>query len=222
MTASKTPALGLMNPVGSDPFLTSDFAQTFQAIDAAPGIAVVPNQASRPTGWTSNQHGRRVWQADQNIEWVWNQPSSGSPGAWLRTFAKGVLANATVGGFLGTSNTNYATGPTIVSIPNVIIPGGRPIRVTYWYDWLANDYGQSVITYWENGVQIYDNFHDGRLFSDNFPEPHVNSHRFYRNIAPSSQVTMSFSITLSARNDTPPRGGGNSLIAATWLEIEEV
>lgn len=222
MTASKTPALGLMNPVGSDPFLTSDFAQTFQAIDAAPGIVTVANQSARPTGWNSNQHGRRVWQADQNIEWVWVQPSSSSPGSWQRTFAKGVLANAQVGGFLGTSNTNYATGPTIVSIPSVIIPGGRPIRVTYWYDWLANDYGQSVITYWENGVQTYDNFHDGRLFGDNFPEPHVNSHRFYRNPAPSSQVTMSFSITLSARNDTPPHGGGNSLIAATWLEIEEV
>jgi hypothetical protein len=211
-----------MNPVGSDPFLTSDFAQTFQAIDAAPGIAVVPNQASRPTGWNSNQHGRRVWQADQNIEWVWNQPSSGSPGSWLRTFAKGVLATANVSGFLGTSNTNYATGPTIVSISNVVIPGGRPIKVRYWFDWVANENGQSVITYWENGVQIYDTFHDGRLFTDNFPEPHAGGYQFSRNPAPSSQITMSFAITLSARNDVPPHGGGNSLIAATWLEVEEV
>jgi hypothetical protein len=222
MTASKTPVLGLMNPVGSDPFLTSDFADTFGRIDAAPGIAVVANQSARPTGWNSNQHGRRVWQADQNIEWVWNQPSSGSPGSWLRTFAKGVLANANMGSFLSTTNTNYATGITIVSLPTIVIPGGRPIRVSYWYDWVANDYGQSVISYWENGVQIYDNFHDGRLFIDNFPEPHVNSHRFYRNPAPSSQITMSFSITLAARNDAPPRGGGISTIAATWLQVEEV
>jgi hypothetical protein len=222
MTASKTPNLGLMNPVGSDPFLTSDFSDTFGRIDAAPGIAVVANQSARPTGWTSNQHGRHVWQADQNIEWVWNQPSSSSPGAWQRTFAKGQLAIASVGSFLSTSNTNYATGPTIISISNLIIPGGRPIRISYWYDWLANDYGQSVISYWENGVDIYDNFHDGRSFRDNFPEPHVNSHRFSRNPAPSAQITMSFSITLSARNDVVPYGGGTSTIAGTWLEVEEI
>lgn len=63
---SPTPRLGLIVPVGSDPFHTSDFVNNWEAVEANPGIAVV---ASLPaSGWV----GQNVYnQADKQVH-VWD------------------------------------------------------------------------------------------------------------------------------------------------------
>src|ERR1043165_2837902 len=91
MTASKTPNLQLMLPVNSDPFDPLDFSDTFSKLDLHPGVRVIPNQAARPSGLGAANHGRMFWQADQNIMWIWTQPSPVVAGYWDRQGTKGWL-----------------------------------------------------------------------------------------------------------------------------------
>jgi hypothetical protein len=138
MTASKTPNLALMSPVLSDPFSPDDFADTFSKLDLAPGITVILNQASRPTGLGAAQHGRMYWQADQNIVWVWVQPSSMVAGAWSRVGTKGWLGGAANAAQVNTTAISVNTAPTIVNV-NTLIPGGRPVLVLYRWTFIGND-----------------------------------------------------------------------------------
>lgn len=137
MTASKTPNLGLMNPVGSDPFVTADFADTTQKIDKVPGVQVVPNEASRPTGFSAAQHGRQVWQADLNVMWVWYQPSTSISGVWKRVGCLGHIASANNPAWVNTTQVNWSSAPTVVSA-NVMIPGGRHCMIVYTWQALQN------------------------------------------------------------------------------------
>lgn len=216
MTASKTPNLGLMNPVGADSFQTSDFADTFQKLDQVPGILTVANQAGRPTSWTASQHGRRVWQADQNIEWVWHQPSSGTAGIWKRTFARGLLAQVVVGTTISTSNTNYSTGATLASLNNVVIPGGRPYKIVVRAEWVANDANMSIISTFENNGMLAWVHFGGSHFDGGRGMPGPAYFEFSRP-APSVQTTMNFRTTLNSHNGF----GGTTICWAPSLEIVE-
>ena len=106
MTASKTPRLGLMRPVGSDPFLTDDFKESFDKLDTMPGTLPVPNAASRPTGWGPAQHGNKILQTDVGVEWFWDQPSSSTPGKWTRIASKGSLGSFQNSGSVSTIVTS--------------------------------------------------------------------------------------------------------------------
>lgn len=217
MTASKTPNLGLMSPVGSDPFVTQDFADTMAILDLNPGIRTVANQASRPTGWTAAQHGRRVYQADQQIEWVWHMPSSGTPGVWKRTYPKGLLANVVNYSTIGTSNTNYGAGPTLVEANNVIIPGGRPYRYTFRCDWAACSGGNmSIISIHQDGAMLSWFHVAGGTFDGGRGMPSMHEFSFSL-AAPANQLTTSFRLTLSAHSSF----GGNALVWAPSIEIVE-
>lgn len=216
MTASKTPNLGLMNPVGTDSFAVADFSDTMAILDQNPGRRVVPNQASRPTGWGVNQHGRSVLQADQQIEWVWYQPASNVPGVWKRTFARGQLAYSTNWGQISTSNTDYGNGPVLVQINNVIVPGGRPYRINFRAEWISSTAGMSVVSVFENNSQLGYVHFDGWGFDGGRGMPGARSHSYGRP-APASQTTISFKMTLAAHSSFK----GTSSVWAPSLEIEE-
>lgn len=216
MTASKTPNLGLMSPVGADPFVTADFADTMAILDLNPGIRTVANQASRPAGWTTAQHGRRVYQADQQIEWAWHMPDGGTPGVWKRTYPKGLLTNVVNYTTITTTNTNYGTGPTLVETGSIVIPGGRPFRVTLRAEWVGNTNNLAVISAHQDGT-LFSWLHfssgsfdggraqpDAREFSYSFP-------------APASQISTSFKTTLSSYTAT----GGTAFCFAPSLEVVE-
>jgi hypothetical protein len=215
MTASKTPNMGLLYPTGTDPFLTSDFADTMAILDQHPGTLTVPNQAGRPNTWGVNQHGRRVMQADQQIEWMWYQPSAPTPGVWKRTYAKGMLATSQTGGTVSTSNQNYNSPATLVQLTNVLIPGGRPYKIKFWAEWWQNTAGVSIATVFENGTMLSFYHVTGRTFGQH-PYPGVHGLEIARP-APASQVTITFKLGLSSHTGF----GGSCLVFGPALEVEE-
>lgn len=151
MTASKTANLGLMNPVGADPFTTADFADSFTKLDAVPGTLVVPNEASRPSGWSASQHGRMVWQADLNVLWTWYQPSSGSSGVWKRVSNVGWLGGASNPSTINTTAVSWSSAPTICSA-SIMVPGGRRCMIVLTWQLLQNDHsGQCRLIAVTNG-----------------------------------------------------------------------
>lgn len=217
MTASKTPNLGLLNPVASDPFQTTDFANTMGIIDQNPGIMTVPNQASRPTGYTSAQHGRRVWQTDQNIEWTWAQPSSGSPGFWQRVGPRGSIASSWSGAQISTSTTNRATGVTVGEFKGLVIPGGRPLKVGWMADWIGNSAGVCMFSFWENNVRVTDIHHTGFTFSAGQTIPHAQGFFLYR-FPGGNQQSIDYRLTMAAHE----AWGGTSSCWGVTFYVEEV
>lgn len=216
MTASKTANLGLMSPVGADPFVTADFADTMAILDLNPGIRTVANAASRPTGWTAAQHGRRVYQTDQQIEWVWHMPDGGTPGVWKRTYPKGLLASVANYSTISTTNTNYGAGPTLVEALNVVLPGGRPVRYSFRCEWLANSNNMSIISVHQDGSMISWLHFGGSTFDGGRGMP--SAHEFSFSLAaPASQQTSSFKLTLSSHNGF----GGNTICWGPSIEIVE-
>lgn len=203
MTASKTPRLGLMNPVGSDAFITADFSQTFGVLDANPGVPVVANAASRPTSYTTAQHGSMVFQADQGIIWSWNQPTSGSVGAWQRVGNKGFLGQAVNTGTVSTSTTTYANGAVVVSL-DVTVPGGRPILVLMSWDILSNTNGPNVFSFWENNSRQFD-----RYFYNYYGDVASGDAWVYRPPV-SSQQNINYKMTIAAYNAASPNGSGTT------------
>lgn len=219
MTASKTPNLGLMNPVGSDAFTVADFSSTFGVLDQNPGILVVPNQASRPTGWGTNQHGRHVWQADQNVEWVWNQPTSSVAGVWQRRGPKGHLGGA-AGGTVSTANPTVGAGPVALSA-TVLVPGGRPLNVVVgWAGCLNETSGSSFISLWENGTLIAGINAFGRNFSDPLSHWISGTIDTWTNPAPTTQTSVTYQVQVNPNNNINPPGT-TSLMSAT-ISIYEV
>lgn len=210
-----------MYPVGSDQFDITDFQNTFTALDQNPGTIVVPNQASRPTGWGVNQHGRRVLQADQGIEWWWNMPSSTTAGVWTRVGPKGWLGGTFHGGSVSCTNT---TTPVAVASLTLVIPGGRPILVFYSFLWATNtnvSNGQIATEYWENGIYVTNRFHNGTGYNGGDPHnpPDSGMMYFQRNIAPTVQRTMTFTILVQGQPGHPV---GTTAIYDTTFDIYEV
>lgn len=216
MTASKTSRLSLMKPVGSDAFVTADFTDTFNILDANPGIPVVANAAGRPTNYTAAQHGSRVYQADLNIEWAWNQPTSGSAGSWRRIGNVGLLGSSTASGLISTTTTTYTSGPTASQL-TVTVPGGRPIQVAISWDTLGNTYEKSVVQYYENNVAIFYKVFGGKLD----PAATAASFTFARDPAPTTSVSLTAKFSIASFNAAPSNGGGTTRINGAQITIWE-
>lgn len=216
MTASKTARMGLMNPVGSDAFVTSDFSQTFGILDQNPGVLVVANAAARPTNYTAAQNGSLVYQSDLNVLWVWTQPNSGTVGQWTRVGTSGFLGQFSNSGTVSTSTTSYANGPQVCS-GTVTLPGGRPILAMFSWDYITNGYGRTVLSYWENNVRIYDRpifGYTGDITS--------GATWLYRNPAPVSSLSLTVKLTISTYNAAAPNGGGTSTISNGAMAVFEL
>lgn len=82
--STRTKKLNLINNTGSDPFLLSDFANNWAAIDASPGVYVCTSK-TRPT-WGTNQAGRTIVETDTFRQLIWNggnwQEPLVAPGVW--------------------------------------------------------------------------------------------------------------------------------------------
>lgn len=222
VTATVTPRLGLISPVTTDDFKTSELATTFGTLDQYPGILNVANQASRPTTWTEKQHGSTCRQLDQMIDWVWYQPTSGSAGVWKRLAGKGLLHSQTNAGAVSSGATVYTSGATVIQTPSIILPGGRPIRVSISWDTCGNTGGIGVGSYWEGSTLI-------QSFGINgYDYPSGNWSRLglaeevsvTRDLAPTTQVSMAFRWTISAYAFSGV--GGTTTIRGTVLTVEEI
>jgi hypothetical protein len=211
-----------MYPVGSDTFDITDFENTFTIIDQNPGTLTVANQASRPTGWGANQHGRRVMQADQGIEWWWNQPSSIVAGVWTRVAPKGWLGGTYHGGSVSCNDTS--TPGVLVASVNLLVPGGRPVQVFYSFLYATNTNnsdGQALVQYYENGTFVNNKTHNGTGYNGGDPSNPPSSGMMYylRNIAPTTQQNVTFSIYVTGIAGRPI---GQTTLWNTTLDIYEV
>jgi hypothetical protein len=222
VTATKTPNLGLISPTTTDDFKTTDFAETFGILDLNPGIFCVANQASRPTTWTEKQHGRTCRQMDQLIDWVWVQPTSGSTGIWKRTAGKGVLYTQTTSGAVSSAATVYTAGATVIQTPSIILPGGRPIKVTVRWDTCGNTSGIGVGSYWEGSSLINSRAINGYDYPSNQWARLGLGGQFFaiRDIAPTTQVSVAFRWTISAYALSGT--GGTTTTRGTVMVVEEV
>lgn len=229
MTASKTPNLALMSPVLSDPFSPDDFADTFAKLDAAPGVTVIPNQASRPTGLGAAQHGRMYWQADQNVMWVWNQPSALSAGSWLRQGTKGWLGGAYNAAQVNTTAISVSTAPTIVNV-NTLVPGGRPVLILYRWTFIGNDSAKfATLNLLANSSNIYEARFNGNSFgtaySSTWPYPPQSAEFSYLYSAPSAQTNINFQLKLRCQDPAvvgSQQGGGTCFIIQTSMDVYEL
>lgn len=229
MTASKTPNLGLMNPVGSDQYSTADFSDTFTKLDATPGVLTVANQASLPTSWNANQHGRQVWQADLNIMWVWSQPSSGVAGQWLRVGSYGLLGSNFNASQVNTSAITISSAPVITNV-SVLAPGGRPIMVMYRWIFIGNDVARyATINIIANGTNIVEARFNGNSFSTAYdsdhPYPPQSAMYYYIYGTPGSQQTINFQLKLRCQDPAVVgslQGGGTAFIIGAAMSVFEV
>jgi hypothetical protein len=225
MTASSTPNLGLMLPVVADPFTSDDFRDTFTKLDNAPGVSVIPNQASRPTGLSTLQHGRMYWQADLNVMWIWNQPTSIVAGAWVRLGGFGLLATASNPTQINSTSINWTTAPVAVSL-SAMVPGGRPCLVMYNWQYVANDHSRQVtINMVENSSSQLERRHTGSSFGINTGLPPWASSYFYIRPAQATQQSVTFQLRIRAQDPAlvgADQGGGTSSIWQPTLSVFEL
>lgn len=117
--------LGLMLPTQVDPFSTADVRSNFEKIDAAPGTHICTS-STRPS-WTASQAGRKVYETDTGLEWVWDGA------AFRRTHGSGLLHNNTGAWAVAGSGPGSSASTTYVAqlaLSSVGIPaGGRPIQI---------------------------------------------------------------------------------------------
>jgi hypothetical protein len=229
MTASKTPNLGLMSPVLSDPFNPDDFAETFGILDLNPGVQVIPNLASRPTGLGAAQHGRMYWQADQNIMWVWTQPSAMVAGSWQRSGCKGWLGGAYNAAQVNTTAISVATAPTIVNV-STLLSAGRPTLVLYKWVFIGNSYAkQATIDLVANSSVVQETRFLGNgwevAYGGSTPYPPQSAMFAHIHTAFSTQQTVNFQVKLRCQDPAVVgslQGGGSSFIVETSMDVFEL
>lgn len=215
MTASKTPRLGLMSPVGSDAFVVADFSATMAILDANPGVLPVANAAARPTTYTQAQHGSMVLQLDYGILWEWYQPTSAA-GFWKRVDNVGYLNQFSSSASTSTTTTNYALGPVVAS-GSVTIPGGRPYRIDLSWESFGNTYQKAVVSYWEGSTRIFD-----RVFYGSLPSAASGGGTWFSRPAPSSAYTFNAQMTIASYNATAPNGSGTTTMVGPSMMISEM
>lgn len=222
-TASKTPNLGLMSPVSSDPFDPVDFDATFAILDQNAGVLVVANQASRPTGWSSSQHGRMVWQSDLNVMWVWSQPVSTTAGSWVRLGGYGLLGSAINATQVNSTAQNWTAAPVAVQT-TVMVPGGRPCLVMFNWVFAVNDTSsQIVINMIENSSSVLERRITGNSYGVvNRMPPYAGCYFYIRGAQPTQQqVNFQLRIRAAAANEGMIQGG-NSAIWTPFIAVFEL
>jgi hypothetical protein len=229
MTASKTPNLGLMSPVLSDSFTPDDFAQTFGILDAHPGIEVIANEASRPSGLGAAQHGRMYWQADQNIVWVWSQPSAMVAGSWLRMGNRGWLGGAYNGAQVNTTAISVATAPTIVNV-STLLSAGRPAVVLYKWTFIGNSYARfATIDLMANSSVVQETRFNGNGFdvaySGATPYPPQSAMFAHVHTLLGAQQNVNFQVKLRCQDPAvvgSQQGGGSCFIVGASMDVFEL
>ena len=228
MTASRTPNLGLMSPVRADAFQPQDFRDTFSILDNNPGVLVIPNQASRPTGYGSDQHGRVVWQADLNIMWVWTQPNAAMAGYWERLATKGHLGGGINGDTVSSSAQSVATSAEVTG-RSVMCPGGRPIFMFVRWGAAWNDHsGQITLNVFANNDLIREERFNGvswGVASGTDRDP-TNANTWIEFYNPgSTQRQVNFHVAIRAQDPSvvgPVFGGGTSHIRRCSIDVIEM
>jgi hypothetical protein len=89
-----SPRMGLKRPDDSDPFLSQDFVDNWNKIDAAPGVHICTS-GTRPS-WGSAQAGRTVFLTDYKAFQWWDGSAWQNERAATGLFAGGAVFDATL------------------------------------------------------------------------------------------------------------------------------
>jgi hypothetical protein len=219
VTANNSPRLGLMLPNNADPFDPDDFVETFTVLDGAPGVTPIANLAALPTGLTTAQHMSQYIQADNGAIWYWYKPSSGTPGAWMRSNSVGMLSQRSNGGLVQSTST-AAPGAVVLgtSVP-LTAPGVRALRVDIDIDQI-NSSGSSglyaVLLY--QGSTLVKTFDRGGL-PVSIPGD-FNASYIYP--APAAGASLSFGVSICTGGLLAQNPTGTVSASGTTLTVSEI
>lgn len=90
--SSLTPRLSLKRPDDTDPFLTQDFVDNYNKLDAAPGVHICTS-TTRPS-WSGAQAGRAIFLTDWKCFQWWSGSSWQDERAATGLFAGGAILDA--------------------------------------------------------------------------------------------------------------------------------
>lgn len=90
-----SPRMSLKRPDGTDPFLTQDFVDNWNKIDAAPGVHICTS-TTKPS-WSSAQAGRTIFMTDWKCFQYWDGSAWQNERAATGLFGGGAIFNATLG-----------------------------------------------------------------------------------------------------------------------------
>lgn len=133
-----SPKMQLALATQTDPFSTEDLRQNWEKIDAAPGSHIC-DSANRPT-WTAAQSGRKIYEVDTNLEWVWTGTE------WRRLGPVGLLKKGDGTFAIAERTTDFTTTSNtfvkVVTVTGVVVPAGnRPLRVEVVWEKAKNPAG---------------------------------------------------------------------------------
>lgn len=145
MANPPSPRLGLFLPALTDRFKTEDIKGNFDKIDAAPGTHICTS-TTRPTGWGAPKAGRKIYETNTGLEWVWNGTDwdrlTGGRGILTLSGGQPAIAERT-SQFSTTSNTFVK----VVTLSNVVVPGGhRPLMIVGTWMQADNSDGPGVLS----------------------------------------------------------------------------
>lgn len=114
--ATFTSRLGLKRPDVTDPFLTQDFYDNYNLIDAAPGLHICTS-STKPT-WGVNQAGRSIFMTDYKYIEVWDgtnwiEPVQSVPGQYISLVGDVELSRNTT--------VTYSLGSFTISRPSRLL-----------------------------------------------------------------------------------------------------
>jgi len=89
-----SPRLSLKRPDDTDPFITQDFVDNYNKLDAAPGVHICTS-GTRPA-WGSSQAGRTIFLTDHKCFQYWDGSAWQSERAATGLFAGGAIFDATL------------------------------------------------------------------------------------------------------------------------------
>jgi hypothetical protein len=225
-TAQVTPKLKLMRPLDSDQFESSDFYDTFTALDARPGIALVDSYAGLGTlastnAYGVNQHGLMALDRHNNALWWYSNPSG--TGTWKRANSTGSLFH----GYQGTNVVTKATtgnGSLVSDTNNFTVPGGRALQINFDFsgDNTSGSNGLGYFTLLDGSTSL-----STRCVRLGAPVGNSGTANSFSYIIPAAQVTpesthrfrvYARSVPGSAANG----GGGTTTIRYSTLDVTEI
>lgn len=147
---SSSPHLGLVIPSEVDRFSTTDLANNWQKIDAAPGTHICTS-TTRPS-WGLPQAGRDIIETNTGLRWLWTGT------LWNReTGGLGLLKIGAGTDAVGSRNTDFSTASTsfvkVASVAAVVIPAGnRTIEIVAQWKGADNPAGAFDLAIFRSNV----------------------------------------------------------------------
>jgi len=162
-----TPRLGLKRPDGTDPFLTQDFVDNYNKLDAAPGVHVCTS-STRPS-WGAAQAGRTIFLTDYKCFQWWDGSAWQFERAAAGMFAGGALFEATL------SKNAVVT----YNLLNFTTP--RPCNLAVWLNMTFgcdSRFSQSIFgrIVYDGGDSLLGGYSDSLRFTGNSADTSANAY----------------------------------------------